>query len=42
MKTEMVIFGNKGYVNDVYDCLGQFPGKKLSCVKNLRVIFDWA
>ncbi len=39
-KTEMVIFGNKGYVNDVYDCLGQFPGKKLPCVKNLGVIFD--
>ncbi len=26
--------------NHVYDCLGQFPGKKLSCVKNLGVIFD--
>ncbi len=34
-KTDMVIFGNKGYVNDVYDCLGQFPGKKLSCAKTL-------
>ncbi len=39
-KTEMVLFGNKDYVNDVFDCLGQFPGKKLSCVKHLGVIFD--
>ncbi len=39
-KTEMILFGNKGYVNDAYGCLGQFPGKKLSCVKNLGVIFD--
>ncbi len=27
-KTEMILFGNKGYVNDAYGCLGQFPGKK--------------
>ncbi len=31
---------NKRYVNDVNDCLGQFPWKKLPCVKNLGVIFD--
>jgi len=34
----MILFGNKGCVDD--DCLGLFPGKKLSSVRNLGVIFD--
>ncbi len=39
-KSEFILFGKKGCVDDVTDCLGLLPGKNLSRVKNLGVIFD--
>ncbi len=39
-KSEFILFGKKGGVEDVTDCMELFHGKNLSGVKNLGLIFD--